>query len=562
MTTVRVAQGADPTDWRHELAQVDALCDSAPALCVALVPSLLERARAERATLVEIELEYLSGWSRHLLSDDALALGAMERALELSITLRNRAWEGRVLQGLASVYNGFGDNLSALELLERSLAIRRELGDLEGLAAALNNLADTYISMGRFPEKAYELLTEAMTIWPQVDRPDGTCATLSGLAKLTTDDAEALSLTDPVSSRTLAERAVQLAEQGVAVAGTAASAGSAEGNARLAAEAQVRLARAHMAHGDLAAARRVLDQCALALPQVSARYLTIRYHAALGRLHRLLGDLTAARATLNSALVLSEGSRPMERADVLRELVSVHEDAGDLREALATHRQYHEAVMEQRDQAAERRGILVNAQLDVDRVRQAHDQTRQHAAELAAMNRSLAHDAAHDPLTGLLNRRGLDEVLAARVEEQDLAYVVADLDLFKSINDEHSHPVGDEVLRRVGQIMTACLRLGDVVARVGGEEFVLVLRDCPPADALAACERIRIMVAAHPWEDLSPGLRVTVSMGGVAAAAADDPVSLATRADAALYQAKRHGRNQVAFIPTQEALLPEQIVRR
>ncbi|WP_169166294.1 tetratricopeptide repeat-containing diguanylate cyclase [Cellulomonas taurus] len=557
MTTVRVAQGADPTDWRHELAQVDALCDSAPALCVALVPSLLERARAEGETMVEIELEYLSGWARHLLSDDALALGSMERALELATQSRHRAWEGRVLQGLASVYNGFGDNLSALELLERSLSIRRELGDVEGLAAALNNLADTYISMGRFPEKAYELLTEAMSLWPQVDRPDGTCATLTGLAKLTTDDAEALSHTDPTSSRALAERAVQLAEQGVAAAMTAVGVGASEGNARLAAEGQVRLARAHMAHGDLAAARRVLDECALALPQISARYLTIRYHAALGRLHRLLGDLTAAEVTLTSALVLSEGSRPMERADVLHELVSVHEDADDLHAALDTYRQYHEAVMEQRDQAAERRGILVNAQLDVDRVRQAHDQARQHAAELAAMNRSLAHDAAHDALTGLLNRRGLDSVLDGRFEEPDLAYVVADLDLFKAVNDQHSHPIGDEVLRRVSQIMTACLRLGDVVARVGGEEFVLVLRHCPPADALAACERIRIMVAAHPWEDLSPGLRVTMSMGGVAAGPQDDATVLAARADAALYEAKRRGRNQVAFIPPPETSVQE-----
>lgn len=556
MTTVRAVRDADPLDWRHELAQVDALCDSAPALCVALVPGLLERARAEALVAVEIELEYLSGWARHLLSDDALALGAMERALELATGLQDRVWEGRVLQGLAAVYNGFGDNLSALELLERSLAIRRELGDLEGLAAALNNLADTYISMGRFPEKAYELLTEAMTIWPRVDRPDGTCATLSGLAKLTTDDAETLSVTDPASSRMLAERAVHYAEQGVTVGLTAVGVGASAGNARLVAEAQVRLARAHMAHGDLAAAREVLDRCALALPQVSARYLTIRYHAALGRLHRLLGDLSAAKVTLTSALVLSEGSRPMERADVLHELVAVHEDAGDLAQALATHRQYHEAVMEQRDQAAERRGILVNAQLDVDRVRQAHDQTRQHAAELAALNRSLAHDAAHDPLTGLLNRRGLDAVLHGRHGERDLAYVVADLDLFKSVNDQHSHPVGDEVLRRVGQIMTACLRLGDVVARVGGEEFVLVLRQCPPADALAACERIRIMVAAHPWEDLSAGLRVTMSMGGVTAGPDDDPATLAARADAALYEAKRRGRNQVAFIPPPEAAVP------
>jgi diguanylate cyclase (GGDEF)-like protein len=550
MTTARVPQEDRASFWRSELERVDRLCDAAPALCVAALPELLDLARAERAVPQEIELEYNGGWAHHLLGEDALALASMERALELSTTHGLRAWEGRLLQGLAAVYNGFGDNVSALELLDRSLMIRRELNDTEGLAAALNNLADTYISMGRFPEKARELLDEAAQLWPDLNRPDGTCATLSGLAKLDTDESEALRATDPVRARALAERAVRLGTEGLEAAyGVPDADGGDTGNPRMAAEAQVRIARAQMARGDLDAAQTALAAVAAVLPRVAARYLTIRYHAAHGRLCRLRGDYAGARATLTTGLLLTEQSlRPMERADVLLELVQVHEDAGDLREALETHRRYHEAVMLQRDQAAERRGIVVNAQLDVERVRQARDQARKRATELAALNESLQHDAAHDPLTGLLNRRGLDAILAARLgKEAELAYVVGDLDLFKSVNDLHSHPVGDEVLRRVAQIMTGAVRVGDVVARVGGEEFTLVLLDSPQEQATAVCERIRSTIAAFPWHDLSPDLRVTMSFGGAMAAPEEAAHTLAARADAALYRAKRQGRNQVRF---------------
>ncbi|HEY0187263.1 MAG TPA: tetratricopeptide repeat-containing diguanylate cyclase [Cellulomonas sp.] len=553
MRTARAAEGDIDPRWRLELDEADRLCDSAPELCAVRVVPLLERARQERATLVEIELEYLNGWAKHLLSEDAAALASMEHALELAVVHGNRAWEGRVLQGLAAAHNGFGDNVAALEFLERSLAIRRELDDTEGLAAALNNLADTYISMGRFPAKARELLDEAATLWPTLNRPDGTCATLSSLAKLDTDEALAATATDPRRARALADRAVGLATQGVEAArGVIGPDGQGNGNPRMAAEAQVRLARALMARGDLVAAQTALDACAAALPEVAARYLTIRYHAALGRLHRMRGDHEAAHATLTAGLRLTaESLRPMERADLLSELVLVYEDAGDLRAALTAHRQFHEAVMAQRDQVAERRGIVVNAQLDVERARQARDLARKRAAELSALNETLQHDAAHDALTGLLNRRGLDAILAARLTDQtDLAYVVADLDLFKAVNDDHSHPVGDEVLRRVAQLMTAAVRVGDVVARVGGEEFTLVLLDAPWEQAAAVCERIRRTVAAYPWHELSPALHVTMSLGGAIAQPRETARSLATRADAALYRAKRLGRNRVAFAPT------------
>ncbi len=529
--------------WSTTLAHIDRLCDSTPSACVAEVPALLLRARAEGLVAVELELEYLGGFAHHLLSDDAFALSAMERALELSRRHGLRHWEGRVLQGMAAVHNGFGDNLSALDFLEQSLVIRRELDDTEGLAVTLNNLADTYLSMGRFLGKARELLLEAAELWPVLDRPDGTCATLANLAKLDTDEAEALAVAAPERSRELADRAVENAARGVAEARGRA------GNTRLAVEGQLRLARAHMARGDLDRAQLVLEAVHEVVPQIAVTYLTIRFHAATGRLARLRGNHAAAAATLVEGLHLSGRKlRPLERADLLDELVQVHEDAGDHAAALAAHREYHAAVLAQRDDAAERRGVVLNAQLELERARRATDTERSRAEQLAALNETLRHQAVHDPLTGVLNRRGLDAFLEARLDDDaPLAYVQADLDLFKSVNDQHSHPVGDEVLRRVAEIMASTVRTGDAVGRIGGEEFALVLIDTPEPQALAICERIRAEVAGYPWGILSPALAVTMSLGGAMVTPGDDPGSLAVRADAALYEAKRRGRNRVAF---------------
>ncbi|WP_448061901.1 diguanylate cyclase [Cellulomonas hominis] len=529
-------------DWAQTLERLDFLCEADPSRCVAETPALLALARREGRVETEIELQYLAGFAHHLMSQDGLALGAMEQALALAVTHDLRRWEGRVLQGLAAAHNGFGDNLSAVDFLSRSLAIRRETGDTGGLAAALNNLADTYISMHQYPERARQLLLEAAELWPVVNRPDGMCSTLSNLAALDIEESERLVTTDPVRSRLLGEHAVETA--------TRAAREAVAANPRIAIETQIRLARAYMACQQLDEAGRVLDAVAEALPRIDVTYLAIRYHGARGRLLRLSGSTRAAATSLTTGLVLSgEKLRIPERVQLLAELVLVHEEAGNYREALAAHRQYHDAMLALHDEATERRSAVVNAQLEIERERHATDVARLRSTQLEALNATLAHDVIHDPLTGLLNRRGFDATLDARLRDDvPLACVVVDLDLFKTINDSHSHSVGDEVLRQVARIMADAVRVGDVAARIGGEEFTLLLIDTGPVQARAVCERIRSSVAAHPWDEVSPGLQVTLSLGGAMAAVGEDAGQLFARADRALYAAKHAGRNRVRFV--------------
>jgi diguanylate cyclase (GGDEF)-like protein len=161
-----------------------------------------------------------------------------------------------------------------------------------------------------------------------------------------------------------------------------------------------------------------------------------------------------------------------------------------------------------------------------------------------AESRRLAHT---DPLTGLLNRRAFEaakaaEVARARRTGQALAVVMIDVDGFKSLNDRHGHAAGDGVLRRLGQEVTAALRLTDIAARIGGDEFCLVLA-ATAAEAMQVAERVRGLVS----QARGPGdVHATVSLG--VSALADDETSLddaIARADQALYLAKQQGRNQV-----------------
>jgi diguanylate cyclase (GGDEF)-like protein len=158
----------------------------------------------------------------------------------------------------------------------------------------------------------------------------------------------------------------------------------------------------------------------------------------------------------------------------------------------------------------------------------------------------LAHSAGTDDLTGLPNRRTLFEVLAREIEragrrDAKLSVAFADLDRFKLVNDRQGHQVGDAVLRDTGAAIKAALRGYDVVARYGGDEFVMVLPDTGTSEGHAVAERIRTTVAAKVF---TAAVRLTVSLGVASLAKGMDADRLLKVADAALYRAKRAGRNR------------------
>lgn len=182
----------------------------------------------------------------------------------------------------------------------------------------------------------------------------------------------------------------------------------------------------------------------------------------------------------------------------------------------------------------------------------ANEALRQQVKEIESLQHGLREQAVHDALTGLHNRRYLDEMLEKLLTHmyaigQPVSIVMLDVDHFKSINDSHGHKAGDQVLAMLGALLAERFRAGDIVCRYGGEEFVAVLPGSPQEDACAKCEQLRAEIAALALP-LSDGgtLHLTSSIG---LATSPDHGSeaewLLQLADAALYAAKAGGRNRV-----------------
>lgn len=172
------------------------------------------------------------------------------------------------------------------------------------------------------------------------------------------------------------------------------------------------------------------------------------------------------------------------------------------------------------------------------------------ALHTAGRHQDSAELALVDGLTALGNRRRLERDLprALAAGSGPVAFVMVDVDHFKVYNDTHGHVAGDEALRRVADTLQAAVREGDVVYRYGGEEFCVLLPDTSSDEAEAVCERLRVAVRDTPFpgEERQPSGKVTVSVG-VALASGADVDMLKTRADEALYEAKRSGRDRVVF---------------
>jgi diguanylate cyclase (GGDEF)-like protein len=162
------------------------------------------------------------------------------------------------------------------------------------------------------------------------------------------------------------------------------------------------------------------------------------------------------------------------------------------------------------------------------------------------------HLATCDALTGLPNRRAMAALLAreqppARTGSGSKALAILDIDWFKRINDTFGHHTGDEVLRRFAELARIELRAGDVLARWGGEEFLLLMPNTRRDHAHAALDRMRVRVAEGGFDGLVDGLAVSFSAGITECAPGEPYATALERADQALYQAKNAGRNRIQW---------------
>ncbi|SDO99224.1 diguanylate cyclase (GGDEF) domain-containing protein [Klenkia soli] len=295
--------------------------------------------------------------------------------------------------------------------------------------------------------------------------------------------------------------------------------------------------------GDLeeaaAALRPGLDPAALdSSPEGDAGADILLTHAEVQRARGLHDE---ARASLEECIRRCEAhGLTAIRTRARRERAELFAAAGAFRDAYEEHVRYTREALALQSEQREARARTLQAMYETTEARQ--------------QSRRYRELSLRDALTGLYNRRHLDDelpvLLAAADGNRPLAVGLVDLDHFKQVNDTCSHEVGDEVLRRVARVMEAValsVANGAFAARLGGEEFLLVMPGCGTAEAMSVLEQLRHGIEHKLWTELTQGLPVTVSIG---MAISPNPLPLTPadllgRADARLYEAKRSGRNRV-----------------
>jgi two-component system cell cycle response regulator len=436
------------------------------------------------------------------------------------------AWLGRAYHRLAIVYDVIGDPATAVRMLRHALDHYQHAGNDAAMGWVHNSLGIIYSRTGDYP-RALERFAAALRHAEQVGDEGRLLIALSNQALTlrlaqrplesvhALERAMALSAIDEVDDY----RFLLLANLGVALA----AAGRPD-------EARVALAQAHERIGSV---REPMQRA--------------EYHRARGEFLESVGEIAPAAQAFREALAIADGAQIEALIPSLHEALARTERAlGRHGEAEAHARAWRLAQVaqetEQRNEDLEQETLRTElAVLATEHARLAEAMTRLRRAhdELAGTVDELRSAAGRDPLTDLANRRGFEVTLANLARDSGSgALILIDLDTFKSINDEHGHAVGDEVLRAVAALLA---REAEGGARLGGDEFALVVA-VEAAEANAMATRLRDALRAH----FATGLAVTASFGVATLGEVDgDPTRLVLLADERLYRAKRRGRDRV-----------------
>lgn len=426
---------------------------------------------------------------------------------------------GKALNNLSLAAQGMGDLDAALDWSLQSLTFAEAQGNWETYTLTLINRANLYLEVGHI-DAARQAAENGVRAARALQRPATLATTLNNLSVALHRDGRYQAALAAAQESLDLEQALG---NGIGVACATTQIGL----------VQMELGMHQASAQTLLDARRLTEGCPD--PALELEVLTL-----LGTLHVRMGEWRRARDWLAQAeRFAQEHQDDAGLQAVLDVRARLEERAGDHALALRTFKRFH--VLDRK--ATERRHNQRTQALLLTHEIREH---RRRNEELTAANAHLTHAANHDSLTGSLTRRAFLQACRPRLAERGHhSVVLIDIDHFKGINDTFGHQTGDEVLRQVVQVITGCIREGDLLCRWGGEEFILLLPHTTPAQALGTCERLRDRFRTFAW---ATGRPVTASFG-VSRQASHDLDTLVAEADQALYAAKEAGRDRSCLFP-------------
>ena len=479
-------------------------------------------------------------------------------ALALAERLGDDGLRADALTSQAFVYSQLLMGREALENGMKALAAARRAGDAVREAWALCRIGIAYASLEN-TRQAQACVGQALEIAEAHGAAEVRFACLNNLAYFWLRRVEEAGVAGDGAARAEAvDRARDTALQATALAREAS------GSPYQVAVSLSNLLNALLAGGRLDEALPLLNEFGHLAHDHGYRTLAVEADAQRAVFLGLNGAPEQAARMLEALLNAAAEPPPKLRRLLVRSLYDTHKASGQFREALAWLEalvsldrqitrdnlvlQTEVILIREQVEQAQARADSAAADARRERARAAHLESEQQ--RLREHANALDRAAHEDVLTGLHNRRHAEFALpllveGARVAGQVISVATLDVDWFKRINDTHGHAVGDAVLQQLAQLLRHRLRSADLMARIGGEEFLAVLVGISPPQAAEICERLRLAVAEHDWAATAPGLVVRISVGIAGGLPPLQAEQLLQRADQALYAAKRGGRNRV-----------------
>jgi diguanylate cyclase (GGDEF)-like protein len=444
----------------------------------------------------------------------------------------------------------------ALEHVQKALDGYRRGGDIFGEGRMLSLMAALFRRLGD-TDRAGQLFERAHDIFLECDDPSGAGVMLSNAAEMQMENG------DPAASAATCELALERFEQ----AGLPL-------DSVLVMESYA-TALAGLGEHDLAAlwAKRAMERNRLPDGTLANPNYELGLLVTLATTVQLKqGELEAARATLERAVVLAdELGTPRWAAQAESELAEVLHASGDpaaayqhLRRSCRLTEEVTRGTQDQRVHALRVRFEVEQAEREALHYRERAkaqaeiiaelERTKAELAsrmdELQRLNDEISQLSQTDPLTGIANRRRMNDTLADLTQagvrfSAPLSVAVFDIDHFKAINDRYGHDVGDDVLVAFAGLLRAHLHATDLPARLGGDEFVAVMPGSTVDESMLVCRRILKAVRGYPWRETADDLVVTVTIGIADGTGQHDPDEVLRQADAALYRGKNAGRDTV-----------------